>query len=94
MTMTTDTPFDSAWYEASRLTLGTLVPGVDYTLVQHNDSSDHGRSECFFADQNDAERYVTRLKAASASGSLDEHFQPWPASMDLALLIFTVTRRV
>lgn len=94
MTMTTDTPFDSAWYEASRLTLGTLVPGVDYTHVQHNDSSDHGRSECFFADQNDAERYVTRLKAASASGSLDEHFQPWPASMDLALLIFTVTRRV
>lgn len=94
-TQATESPFDNAWFEASSLSLRTLVPGVEYTLVRHRDSSDAGRSELFFADESDASRYVTRLKAAAAAGALDQpHFHPWPPDMPVDLLVFTVTRRV
>lgn len=91
MITTTDTPFDYAYSEARALTLGTLVPGIDYTLVRNNDDSDHGKVECFFAMQDDAARYISRLEAAFAAGVLGEpHFHPGPATLDL--LVFTVRR--
>lgn len=86
-----ESPFDHAWYEANRLTLSTLPTGADYTLVRNNDSSDAGRSECFFAARDDALRYVARLEAAFAAGALGEpHFHPQPASLDVSL--YTVFR--
>lgn len=87
-----ESPFDHAWFVAHGLVLSTLKPGVEYTLVRNNDSSDAGRSECYFADANDAERYVARLKAAFDAGTLGEpHFHPQPARLDL--MVYMVTRR-
>lgn len=86
----TESPFDAAYSEASRLTLTTLVPGVEYSLVRNFDNSDAGRVDCFFADPSDARRYARRLSAAFAAGALGDHFHPAPKLLDLHT--FTVTR--
>lgn len=95
MPATVESPYDHAAYEAARLTLMTLPLDVEHTLVRHQDNSDHGRAELFFADPDDAERYVDRLKTAAAAGALDQpHFHPWPSNKALDLMVFAVTRRV
>lgn len=88
----TESPYDYAQFVAVGLTLSTLEPGVTYTLVRNNDNSDHGRAECFFADADDASRYVTRLKARFDAGPMGDHFHPGPGSLDIT--IYTVVRQV